>query len=208
MYLFSRNAKAAPGKALEAMAAAVEIGGKAGAVSGLDIQTWTHHFGHPIGSVSWTCRVDSHADFLHATKKLVADASYVEMEQAISDLIIEGEGDAFLEMIAGVPPESPAKFYTTTRATIVQGKLGEAMQWGAEITDYVLSGVGRSGAFFASAYGGFSDVAWLVGHDSIEQVDEMRAWQASDAEYVKRVDEGGHLFVTASGQNGLVERID
>ena len=146
MYLFSRNAKAAPGKAMEAMGAAVEIGKKASAVSGLDIQTWTHHFGHPIGSVSWTCRVDSHADFYRATEKLAADASYVEMEQSMSDLIVEGEGDAFLEMIAGVPPETPAKFYTTTRATIVQGKLGEAMQWGAEITDYVLNSVGRSGA--------------------------------------------------------------
>ena len=208
MYLFSRNAKAAPGKGLEAMAAAVEIGQKASAASGLDIQTWNHRFGHPVGSVSWTCRVDSHADFLNATEKMYADTGYVASEQAISNLIVEGEGDAFLQMIAGVPSDTPAKFYTTTRATITQGKLADAMQWGAEITDYVLSGLGRSGAFFASTYGGFSDVAWLIGHDSIEQVDEMGAWQASDAEYVKRVDEAGPLFIPASGHNGLVERID
>ena len=133
------------------MAAAVEIGGKASAVSGLDIQTWTHHFGHPIGSVSWTCRVDSHADFYHATEKLVADASYVAMEQAISDLIIEGEGDAFLEMIVGVPlGDAGEVLHDDPLRTIVQGKLGEAMQWGAEITDYVLNSVGRAGAFFAS----------------------------------------------------------
>lgn len=208
MYLFSRNAKAAPGKIFEAMAAAAEIGKKASATSGLDIQTWRHHFGQPMGSISWTCRVESHAEFAQASEKMIADSGYVEMQQAMSELIVEGEGDAFLQMVTGVPADTPAKFYTTTRATIAQGKLGEAMQWGAEITDYVLTGVGRSGAFFSSSYGGFSDVAWLIGHDSIEQVDEMAAWQAGDAEYVKRVDEGGVLFVPASGANGLVERID
>ncbi len=208
MYLFSRNAKAAPGKVFEAMAAAVEIGKKASAASGLDVQTWQHHFGQPIGSISWTCRVESHAEFAEGSAKMIADSGYVEMQQAMSDLVVEGEGDALLQLIAGVPSDTPAKFYTTTRATINQGKLGEAMQWGAEITDYVLNGVGRSGGFFSSSYGGFSDVAWLIAHDSIEQVDEMAAWQASDAEYVKRVDAGGQLFVTASGQNGLVERLD
>ena len=39
MYLFSRNAKAAPGKVFEATAAAVEIGQKASAASGLDIRS-------------------------------------------------------------------------------------------------------------------------------------------------------------------------
>jgi hypothetical protein len=207
MYLFSRNAKAAPGKVFEATAAAVEIGQKASAASGLDIQTWSHRFGQPIGSISWTCRVESHAEFHAATEKMLADSGYVEMQQAIAELLDEGEGDAMLNMVAGVPSDTPAKFYTTTRATITQGKLGAAMQWGAEITDYVLNGVGRSGAFFASAYGGFSDVAWLIGHDTIEQVDELAAWQASDAEYVKRVDDAGQMFIPGSGQNGLVERI-
>lgn len=208
MYLFSRNAKAAPGKALEAMAAAVEIGQKASAVSGLDIQTWNHRFGHPVGSVSWTCRVDSHADFLAATEKMYADTTYLEMEQAISDLIVEGEGDAFLEMIAGAPSDTPARFYTTTRGTIAAGKLADAMEFCVGMTDYILTSVGRSGGFFSSAYGGWADIAWLIGHDTIEQVDEMRAWQGSDAEYLKRVDSAADLFVVDSGHNGLVERID
>jgi hypothetical protein len=208
MYIFSRNAKAAPGAGLEAMAAAAEIGRKASAVSGLDIQTWNHRFGHPIGSVSWTCRVDSHAEFLGATEKLYADAAYLEMEKSISELIVEGEGDAFLEMVAGAPSDTPAKFYTTTRGTIAAGKLAEAMEFCVSITDYILTSVGRAGGFFSSAYGGFSDVAWLIGHDTIEQVDEMRAWQGSDAEYLKRVDAAGDLFVVNSGHNGLVERID
>jgi hypothetical protein len=208
MYLFSRNAKAAPGKALEAMAAAVEIGQKASAVSGLDITTWNHRFGHPVGSVSWTCRVDSHAEFLAATEKLYADAAYLEMEQAISELIVEGEGDAFLEMVSGVPSDAPAKFYTTTRGTMAAGKIAEAMEFSVGITDYILTSVGRSGGFFSSAYGGWADIAWLIGHDTIEQVDEMRAWQGSDAEYLKRVDAAADLFVVDSGHNGLVERVD
>lgn len=207
MYLFSRNAIAAPGKVFEAMAAAVEIGQKASAASGLDVQTWNHRFGQPIGSISWTCRVDSHAEFAAGSEKMVADAGYVEMQQAMSDLIVAGEGDAMLSMVAGVPPETPAKYYTTTRASIAEGKIGEAIPWCVEITDYLLTSVGRSGAFFTSAYGGFSDVAWLIGHDSIEQVDELAAWQASDSEYVGRVDSGGHLFQPGSGHNGLVERL-
>jgi len=207
MYIFTRNAKAAPGKALEAMAAAVEIGQEASSISGLEIHTWNHRFGHPVGSVSWTCRVESHAEFLHATEKLFADAAYVEMEQAISDLIVEGEGDAFYEMVAGVPADTPAKFVTTTRGTIAAGKLAEAMEFCVDITDYILTSVGRSGGFFSSAYGSFSGVAWMIGHDTIEQVDEMRAWQAGDAEYLKRVDGAADLFVPDSGENGLVERI-
>lgn len=208
MYLFSRNAKAAPGKGLEAMAAAVAIAQKASAASGLDIQTWNHRFGHPVGSVSWTCRVDSHADFLHATEKMYADAGYVASEQAISDLIVEGEGDAFLELVAGAPSDTPAKFYTTTRGTIAAGKLADAMEFCVGMTDYILTSVGRAGGFFSSAYGGWADVAWLIGHDTIEQVDEIRAWQGSDTQYLERVDAAADLFVVDSGHNGLVERID
>ena len=210
MYLFSRNAKAAPGKGLEAMAAAVEIGKKASAVSGLDIQTWNHRFGHPVGSISWTCRVDSHADFLAATEKMYADAGYVEMEQAISDLIVEGEGDAFLRdgrrrsvgHAGQVLHDDPGR-------RSAGGKLAEAMEFRVGdhgLHPHVRRPIGRVLLL---------RLRWLLRRRVADRtrLDRSRSTRcgrgrASDAEYLKRVDAAADLFVVDSGHNGLVERVD
>ena len=59
MYLFTRNRTADLAQAPDAMAFAVDIAQHVKKVVGVDVLTWSAVYGAPIGSISWSCRVES-----------------------------------------------------------------------------------------------------------------------------------------------------
>jgi len=59
MYLFSRSTVASIGKQLEALPAAVSMAERVSGILGQDVNVFTGRFGAPLGTVTWSMRVDS-----------------------------------------------------------------------------------------------------------------------------------------------------
>ena len=207
MYIFSRTRTAKGARMLEAMPAAVEIAGKASAVSGLDVHAWNVRFGQPMGTIMWSVRVDSQAQLMEGTEKLAVDASYMDMAMSMDEFFEGPTTDQLVRLVSGTPSESPSKFISTTQASMANGQYADAIAFGVEMQGFVHEALGHPTVFAAAAYGGFADVLWLTGADSMDQVDAAADWLATNADYLGRVQSAGGLFVEGTGQNGLLERM-
>ncbi len=207
MYIFSRTRTAKGDRMLEALPAAVEIAGKAAAVSGLDVHAWNVRFGQPMGTIMWSVRLDSQAQFFEATEKMSVDASYMDMAMSLGDLFEGPTTDQLVRLVSGTPSESPAKYISTTQAVMTNGRYADAIAFGVGMQGFVNEALGHPTVFGAATYGGFADVLWLTSADSMDEVDTAADWLATDADYLERVQAAGGLFVEGSGQNGLLERM-
>ncbi|MEM9041032.1 MAG: hypothetical protein AAGD33_14130 [Actinomycetota bacterium] len=208
MYVFSRTRLARPERMLDAMQSSVEIAQKASEISGIGIYVWSARFGAPLGTMSWSCRVDSQADFHTAGEKLTVDPSYLEMAQALSDHYQGPAEDALMRVVSGTPSDSPSKFYMVTTAAMAGGRYTEAVAWSVGMQEYVSDALGRPGMFGTRTYGGFADVGWLLGFESMAEVDEAADWEASTTEYHERLAAGSDLFIDGSGHQMLIERLN
>ena len=66
---------------------------------------------------------------------------------------------------------------------------------------------GMGTAFSTSVYGPYGAVGWLVGGDSMSDMDTLQNFLTTDADFATMVTEAGPLFIEGSGVNGLIERI-
>lgn len=208
MLLFSRSRTARPDRFRDALESSVAIGDKVTQITGLDISVWNTRFGAPVGTISWSCRLDSQAELMDATEKLQVDAGYTDMAMSISELF-EGQVEDFLgRLVSGTPADTPKKYYTTAQATMRGGKTRDAIAFGADMQQFVSDGMGAPGIFVAAEYGPFARVAWLFGFDTMADVDAASEWTATNEEYHARIDAADPLFVEQSGVQGLIERIN
>lgn len=207
MYIFSRTRCARPDRMLDALPSAVEIAGKVTAITGMDVHVWNVRFGQPMGTIMWSVRLDSQAQLFEATEKMMVDATYLDMSMSLAELFQGPTTDQLVRIVSGTPTEAPAKFISSTQAVMANGKYAEAMAFGVEMQEFVGKALGHPTVFGAATYGGFADVLWLLGADSMADVDAASDWEATDSEYQKRILSGGGLFVDGSGQNGLLERL-
>ena len=113
-----------------------------------------------------------------------------------------------MRVVAGTPAPTPAKYYIATTATMANGKYRDAIAWGVGMQEYVSDALDAPGLFGTTAYGGFAEVGWLLGHDTMTSVDEAAAWEATAEEYHERLDGGAELFIPGSGHQRLLERLN
>ena len=69
----------------------------------------------------------------------------------------------------GTPSEAPKRYLAITEASMAEGKYREAMAWGAEMQAFVAEQSGLVSVFGAATYGGFADLVWLLGADSMAE---------------------------------------
>ena len=74
MHVFSRSRKAKAESVLQAVPEAVSIAEKVTSLTGLEIYVWQARFGQPLGTLMWSCRLESQAQLFEATEKMLADA--------------------------------------------------------------------------------------------------------------------------------------
>ncbi|MBG7606301.1 MAG: hypothetical protein IZT58_17015 [Actinobacteria bacterium] len=208
MYLFSRSTIAALGKQFEALPAAVSIAARVSGILGQDVNVFTGRFGAPIGTVTWSMRVDSFDQVQANQDKLMADAGYLEAVEGMNGLFMAPAEDAMARFITAPLEAATSRFYGVTRASMADGQFGNAMEFGVKIADYMTKTTGNQSAFVKAGYGGFADVAWLIGFDSTADVDAFDDFQLSDAGYHKMVDDAAGLFAPNSGHTTLVEKIN
>ena len=205
MYIFSRTTLAALGKAPEAFPAAVGIAATVGEITGHEIRVFTAHFGAPLGTVMWSTTVESHADRATMLEKLAADQRYLDQADSMQGLFMTPATDGMSRFLS--PPIDPnSRYYSITRAAMSNGKYAEGITFGIEMADYVSKEAGLPSVFVKPSFGGFADVTWISGMDSLGDVDQFEDWQMGDAGYQERVNSAADLFVENSGVNSLVEK--
>lgn len=208
MYIFNRTRQAHPDHFIEAMTSSVEVAKKVTEVTGLEIHVWQTRFGAPVGTITWSCRLDSQAELHEATEKLAVDATYVDMAMSMASQYVGPAEDAMMRVVSGTPADTPSSFYVVTMASMANGKYAEAIEWGAAMQDYSCSALGAPGVFGTATYGGFADVAWLMGRESMAEVDAAADWEMSDAGYHERIQAASELFIPGSGHQRLIERLN
>lgn len=207
MYLFNRTRQAKADRILEAMPSAVSIAEKVTQITGIDIYVWSYRFGAPMGTIMWSCRLDSRAQLFEANEKMMADATYIDMAMSMAELYEGPTVDGLFRVISGTPSPEPRDFIEITQATMANGKYAEAMQFGVDMQQYVADELGTPTMFGAMQHGGFADVGWIQGFETIDEVDAAAEWNMTNEGYHERVNSAADLFVPGSGQQALVARL-
>jgi hypothetical protein len=207
MYIFSRSTIAALGRQFDAIPAAVGVAQKVTEVTGHEVNVFVARFGAPQGSVMWSARTESMAEFQGITDKLMADAGYLEMLESMDGLFMAPAEDRLSRVLTAPIEGATAKYYGVTRAAMANGKQADAVAFGVKTAEYIGKSLGTTSAFTKSAYGGFNDVSWIVAFDSEADVDAFDDWQMTDSGYHDIVAEAGDLFVENTGHTTLIERI-
>jgi hypothetical protein len=207
MYIFSRTTIAALGQQLQATTAAVEVAGMVGSLTGHEIKVMAAHFGAPQGTIMWTTTLDSHAQRQTMLEAMAADPDFMAKAVSLTGLFMSPSEDRMSRFLS--PPLTPtSKFYTVTRAVMADGKFTEAIEFGLEITDYIVKESGMVGAFLKPSFGGFGDVSWVLGMNDAADMDRFEDWQMGDAGYQGRVAAAAGLFVPNSGVVSMVEQLN
>lgn len=208
MLLFSRTTISTQGRELEAIPAAIEVAGIAAAVTGTGVNVFRYLFGEPSGTVMWSSIVESQAALLAIDAQLMGDTGYLDQVQSMQGLYSRPVEDHLSQVLSPLTEAPEAKYYGITRAAMANGKFAGAIEHGLRAAEYMGTSLGIPSVFVKSTYGGFGDVAWIVGFDTIEGADKFDAWQMSDTGYHDIVAEAGGLYVENSGTTSLIEKLN
>lgn len=207
MYIFSRTTIAALGKQAEATEAAVAIAGTVQNITGQEIKVMSAQFGAPLGTIMWTTTVESYEQRQTMLETLYADQGFLDEAASYNDLFMAPNEDRISRFLS--PPLAPtSRFYVITRAAMADGKFAEAVEFGLDISDYVTKETGLPGAFLKASFGGFGDVVWILGADTVADLDKFAMWQMQDAGYQGRVQAAAGLIVPNSGFNSMIEQLN
>ena len=209
MHLFTRTRTIDPAHAGEAHAFAVETSRYASAATGLDVVPWAAVYGRPVGTVSYTARVESQAAMARAHATLAADAGYQEriadsFARAFRGPVEDSIGEVV--SVAGSAAGAGALVSVTT-ARCAPGRGAEAMAWAVDILSQHSKLTGLDGALVRSLYGPGTTLVWLHLAGSWNEVDASVAALTGDASYLERIDDAGPLFLAGSTARGLLRRL-
>lgn len=209
MHLFSRTALIDPEHTEHALGFCVEIADYVSKATGLEVVPWTTVYGAPVGTVSWSCRVDSLAAMGAAQDALAGDSAYMKKVAKASDDLFDGHAEdtigQFVAM-AGSGTTIP-RFASVVTAQCAHGRIAEAMAWGVDMHERVHKLTGLDGSFLRGLYGPWAGVAWISLADSLDAVEAAEAATGGDDGYLEALDAGGPLFMPGTAAQRLLRRL-
>ncbi len=210
MHLFTRQATLTPGTIPDGMAYAVEIAQYVSEKTGLEVIPWSVVYGAPLGTVSWSARVESQATMGAAQETLTADPEFLKRTTANAHRFEVSPEDNIGQILAtasGSGNVSTGSFVTIVRAQCAGGKIAEGMSWGVDMMEHVAKLTGAESAIVRGIYGEFSTLIWISRFDSLDAVDAADAALSTDPTYLERLDQGGDLFLPGSASQRLIRRL-
>jgi hypothetical protein len=209
MYLFSRAATLA-GPPAASTAFAVEMRQYVADFTGREIALWSAGFGAPVGTVSWTMRLEGLADLQSLSEPLLADPGYHERLAAGQQFESGPATDNLAQPVLGelgdtAPPVGSVAVVTT--ATLNAGRYGKGIAWGVDIAKHVSAVGGMPTMFLTSSFGQFGSVAWIGVAPDMATVDATATAVNNDPAYLGMLDDAGDLFLPGSGNRVLMTRI-
>jgi hypothetical protein len=202
MYIFNRTRVARSERFTDAAAWAVDIAGKASAVSGLQVGAWTSVMGPGAGTISWTTLVDSLADFEVATDKLIVDAGYNAAVATGDDLFTAGTDDGMLSVLTDISPDGQEINYVAiVQATAAVGQVAAAVEHGLALAAAASAVGGLTTWFGTSVTGAYGGVEWVTGAPTLAALEGMMNAVNSDPKFIALVDAGGHTYAPGATQS-------
>jgi hypothetical protein len=192
MYLFTRRTRLNSGAGVEW---ALEIGAKAAAVGGLDVQLWGKQFGDEFGTVTWSMWAPDLAALEAFGDTIAADASYQALAEKGRDHTEGGVHDALMKPLVGEPdPEAESHYVSGVSAVCAGGQIEKAMGLGAQIAEKASSITGHDTMFLQAMTGPYAAVGWLTGYPDISSMEKAQDALAGDTGWLHLVDSTGGAF--------------
>jgi hypothetical protein len=208
MFIYSGILQAMPGKGAEVGARVAEVRDALSEASGNQCFAWALAAGAPVGSFALSARLDGTAALLDLLQKANASSDYAEAAGKLGSLLAAPVETTFVEVIGTAgEPSAPKPLTMVTAATIGAnsgGGVSPAIGWSAEVLAHASSVTGVPGVLVSSSAGAMFQVGWIFGADDGDQVDEMNAKLAGDADYVAMLDAAGGHFIEGSAQRNLM----
>jgi hypothetical protein len=205
MYIFTRTRTMNSSDPRAARDLAVQMANTASKVIGQPITAFENRFGEP-GALTWSTRVNDMAELDDLTAKLTEDPTYLKLLDQARPMFSLPTDRLTQVLSSSVTSATVSRFYASTVAVAAPGKLGAAVAYGIRVQDHVAK-AGFTGMFGSSVFGSYGELGWLLAADSMAELDRFRAFQTTDAAFIKLADDAGPLFVPSSGVNRLVSRI-
>lgn len=207
MYIFSRVGTLKPDHIVDGTTFAVDIAAKVKTITGTSVNVYRALYGQPFGTILWSVRAESQAEIADLTAKLAADPGYMDASQKGATLFT-GNHTAGLANVVSTTMAAPKPIVIVTQAVIANGKFAKAMELGVAAQTLVAKITGQPTTFASDTFGAYGGVRWLVGCDTMEQVDHVQQVMTTDAKLIALVESGSDLFVEGSGQNGMIQKIN
>ncbi len=207
MYIFSRTRAIKPSHMIEGIQTAKALAAQVTEVTGVNINLYRVVFGFPVGTVLFSCRLESQAALGDVFAKLFVNPGYTQAVQDASN-VFEGSATDALTSVVSSSLTAPKPIVWATQATIANGKFAEAMALGVEIQGFVSGLSGLPTAFCSDTYGPYGQVRWLTSADTMADMDHVGEVLSTSAQFATMLDRAGECFLPGSGMNALIQKID
>jgi hypothetical protein len=196
MYLFSRQARLAPGNTRKGMAFAAGVTEKVNQITALNVSLYAQVFSPEVGTLAWTAVVPDLETLEAASDKLLADDGYISMIDDAADLMMGAPDDVLGQILYGQPdPNRQIEYATTVQAECVPGRFERGIELGIEIAQRVEKITGTPMLFGSTMTGQYGGVSWISVHPNIRSVEADEAALAADTSFVKFLDkETGSVY--------------
>ena len=207
-YMFNRSARLGAGKTLDSMAWAVKITEKVNNLTGSDTSLWTTSMSPQVGLLSWNTIVEDYAELMTANDKLMADSGYLDLlEEGAQYADGNGADDVLIRLVHAEPPAEPAQFASITTSRAAAGQMASALALGVEMAQRITAITGRPALFGASVTGDFGGIGFMVLSETIEQVQAANETLATDADWIKMVDQKASVAFEHGATRTISRRI-
>ena len=208
MQLFSRQVQLT-GPFSETSAYAADMTAHVSGLIGREVSLWSTVFGAPLGTMTYTLRVDGVADVLAISAQVLADADFHAKLAKGADYAVGNAEDRLLQPLnaeLGDPPPV-GSMAVITSAVMANGAYEKAIAWGLDMAQHATSVTGLPTLFLVEQYGSFGSVGWIAVAADGAAVDAGNAALNGDADYLKKLGAAGELFMEGSGQRYLSTRV-
>ncbi len=203
MYIATRARRINQARGRAAIAAAVEAGARASAVTGREVFVWSSIFSAEGPTVSWSVRVEHLADAIAADDALFADEGFAQWVEDNDGLFAGPSSDLISQVVHGAPTGPPKTYVQATRAVCANGSIGEAMGIGVELAEAATRITGVPVMFATAVTGTYAAVGWLSSVDELAEVEAANASLVADEEWLKLIDRAGHAFAPGTSSSIL-----
>lgn len=206
MYLFTRRAVAAPGRAVDAAKWALEAARAAADSGGIPVAAWATIFSPEVGGLTWSMRVESVAELHAATSRSQADPAYHAVVAQAAGLLAASPNDALLEVVSGTPGDGPPAFATVVQATVAPGHLLAGYAAGMEIAQTFTAVTGLPALFLRNVTGPYGGVGWITSAPDTAAIDAANDKLKASTDWLNLVDRAGAHFA-GDAESRLLQRL-
>ena len=207
MYLFTRQARLAPGQLRPGIEWAVGITEKVNQITSLNVGLWMPMLSPSLGTVSWGAAVESLGDLEDADAKLNADAMFLDAIDKGSTLVTGEVDDLVAQYLSN--PDAPAE---TSHVAVVQsrfanGNFKRGVEVGIEIAERATKISGTPTSFLLASTGEYGGCAWISSATSIRALEASEQAVNADEHFIDYVDKHADCFVDGITQQSIWRRV-